>query len=424
MNRWTGIIAAIAGIVISTTAHAFCGFYVAQANAQLFNNASRVVLARQEENTTITMSSDYQGSPSSFAMVVPVPTVIQRNQVQVINPKLLDRIDAYSAPRLVEYFDPDPCAPEPVYGGGGGGEDAEIMVTATRRERSNTLGVKIEARYQVGEYDILILSAKQSGGLVTWLSQNGYKMPPGAAPVVGSYLKQNMKFFVAKVNLQRHAEANAETLKPLQISYQSRKFMLPIRLGTVNAKGPQELFVFALTPEGRVETTNYRTVKLKSDLDIPVHVKNQFAPFYRAMFSRAVAEQKMKAVFLEYAWDSSNCDPCAAEPLDEKEAMALGASWANSTPVFVTRLHLRYTRETFPEDLALQETSDRESFRARYVIRHAFTGPTKCKAGRAYRNALIKRWDAETKNLASLTGWTLQQIRSDMRAAQTRRRAK
>ena len=43
--------------------------------------------------------------------------------------------------------------------------------------------------------------------------------------------------------------------------------MLPIRLGMVNAKGSQELFVYALTRKGRVETTNYRTVKLPSDID-------------------------------------------------------------------------------------------------------------------------------------------------------------
>ncbi len=409
------IFACIASILLGTTAHGFCGFYVAQANTQLFNKASRVVLARQDDRTVVTMSSDYQGAPSDFAMVIPVPTVIRRNQVRVVDTRFLDRIDSYSAPRLVEYFDPDPCAPEPVYGGGGGGEDAEIIVTGSRIAPAKTLGVKIEARYQVGEYDILILSAKQSNGLVTWLTRNGYKMPPDATPVIGSYLRQNMKFFVAKVNLKRRAAAGAETLKPLQISYSSRKFMLPIRLGTVNAQGPQELFVFTLTPEGRVETTNYRTVKLKSDMDVPIYVKKQFAPFYRALFSRAVADQKMRAVFLEYAWDSSNCDPCAAEPLSEKEAIALGATWAKDTSVFVTRLHLRYTRETFPEDLMLQETADDDNFQARYVLRHPYTGPAKCAAGQTYRNALVKRWDMEARTLATLTGWSVTSIKSQMR---------
>ena len=40
-------------------------------------------------------------------------------------------------------------------------------------------------------------------------------------------------------------------LRPIQVAYESNKFMLPIRLGTLNAKGKQELFVYALTRTGR-----------------------------------------------------------------------------------------------------------------------------------------------------------------------------
>jgi hypothetical protein len=81
------------------------------------------------------------------------------------------------------------------------------------------------------------------------------------------------------VNLEEKAKAGFHYLRPLQVAYESRKFMLPIRLGTVNADGPQELFVFALTRKGRVETTNYRTVKLPTGMDLPVFVKRDFADF-------------------------------------------------------------------------------------------------------------------------------------------------
>ena len=80
--------------------------------------------------------------------------------------------------------------------GGGGG-----VAAATARDAgsgANSLGVKIEAQYTVGEYDILILSAQQSGGLETWLKENGYRIPAGASSVLGSYIRQNMQFFVAQ----------------------------------------------------------------------------------------------------------------------------------------------------------------------------------------------------------------------------------
>ena len=113
----------------------------------------------------------------------------------------------------------------------------------------------------------LILSAKQSDGLETWLTENGYRIPDGASAVLGSYIKQNMRFFVAKVNLSEQRKLGFSYLRPLQVAYESPKFMLPLRLGTVNADGPQELFIYALTTNGRVETTNYRTVKLPTGME-------------------------------------------------------------------------------------------------------------------------------------------------------------
>src|SRR5678815_22858 len=87
----------------------FCGFYVAKADSKLFNKASQVVLVRDGRRTVLTMANDYQGDPKEFAVVIPVPTVIKKDAVQVIEKALLDHVDAYSAPRLVEYFDEDPC---------------------------------------------------------------------------------------------------------------------------------------------------------------------------------------------------------------------------------------------------------------------------------------------------------------------------
>ena len=268
-----------------TPAAAFCGFYVAKADTDLFNEASKVVLVRDGDRTVLTMASDYQGEPEEFAMVVPVPTFIEREQIHVGNQAAVDHLDAYTAPRLVEYYDENPCR-QVVY------EKLRAMPQAAApmedEARAKALGVTIEASYTVGEYDILILSAEQSDGLETWLRESGYRIPDGASEVLGSYLKQGMHFFVAKVNLGEQERLGFSFLRPLQVAYETRKFMLPIRLGTVNARGPQELFVFALTREGRVETTNYRTVKLPSGMDVPLFVEDEFGDFYKALFSRQV----------------------------------------------------------------------------------------------------------------------------------------
>ena len=103
--------AAALTIAISTTAQAFCGFYVARADTGLFNEASQVVLVRDGDRTVLTMANDFQGDVEDFAVVIPVPTFIEREQINVADRALIEHLDAYTAPRLVEYHDPDPCRP-------------------------------------------------------------------------------------------------------------------------------------------------------------------------------------------------------------------------------------------------------------------------------------------------------------------------
>jgi hypothetical protein len=411
-------------------AGAFCGFYVSRADTTLFNRASQVVLVRDGDRTVITMANDFRGDPREFAMVIPVPTPITREQVHVADPALVAHLDAYTAPRLVEYYDADPCArpdrsllrPSPMTASQG------LAGGARDERRAAALGVTIEARYTVGEYDILILSARQSTGLETWLRDNGYRVPPGASDVLASYLQQHMRFFVARVNLAERAKSGFTTLRPIQVAYESPKFMLPIRLGMVNADGAQELFVYTLTRRGRVESTNYRTVKLRTDVEIPVYLKDAaaFGRMYRAMFDQHVARERMHAVFQEYAWDMAWCDPCAADPFTSDELRRLGVFWLDDTSrpgpvafprppaaqdVFVTRLHVRYDKAHFPEDLVFHETGDRTNFQGRYVLRHAWSGPMACEAAGPYLRAVGERREREVQTLAALTGWSVDDIR-------------
>jgi hypothetical protein len=394
---------------------------VAKADTKLFNRSSQVALVRDGDRTVLTMGSDFQGDPKEFAVVIPVPTAIQKEQIHIGDQKLLEHLDAYSSPRLVEYRDPDPCrrmdAMRKMSAVGG----VAAQAPASRAAKDEALGVRIEARYTVGEYDILILSAKDSSGLTTWLRQNEYRIPAGAADVLDAYVRQNMRFFVAKVNLKEKARLGFTSLRPIQVAYESPKFMLPLRLGMANANGPQELFVYAMTRKGRVETTNYRTVRLPSDQDVPLFVKDRFADFYRALFDTQVRREGMQTVFTEYAWDMGWCDPCAAEPLTRDELHGLGVFWladgadasSGGADVFLTRLHVRYDAAHFPEDLSFQETADRENFQARYVLHHPYAGAISCDAA-GYRSSLRTRREQEAKNLVRLTGWTENSVRSAM----------
>ncbi|WP_409433766.1 DUF2330 domain-containing protein [Litorimonas sp. RW-G-Af-16] len=428
---------ALSTFAVAGSANAFCGFYVAKADTDLFNKSSKVAMVRDGDRTVITMANDYIGDPTEFAMVIPVPTVIKKEQVHISDASLLDHLDAYTAPRLVEYFDDNPCN-RVMYEKMMRSSGPMVAPVAESAMEADALGVTIEESFSVGEYDILILSAKESDGLQKWLSSNGYKVPKKAERTLGSYIKQDMKFFVAKVNLEEKAKQGGEMLRPIAVAFESPKFMLPIRLGTVNADGDQDMFVYTLTKGGQVETTNYRTQKIPSDKELPIFIKDEevFGEFYKDMYKTAANREGGHGVFMEYAWDMNWCDPCAADPLSDDQLRELGVFWLDDVKgrpqkpgqmprrrvmpspakdVFVTRLHVRYDAESFPEDLKFKTTGNKQNFQGRYILRHAFDGEMECPEAADYKREVNKRKETEIKTLANLTGWDTKYIRAKIK---------
>jgi hypothetical protein len=398
---------------------AFGGFYVGKADSGLFNQSAKIVLAH---HTVITMVADYQGALQEFAIVVPVPEVPERGQIHVTGHAIVEHLDAYGAPRLVEQLDADPClAPA-----------QEALPASMERPPdpgAEALGVEIEAQYAAGEYDILILSAEQSAGLMLWLRENGYRLPADAEAVLSTYIADGMRFFLARVNLEEQSKLGYSYLRPLQVAFESEQLVLPIRLGMLNAAGPQELLVFLLTRGGRAEPANYRTVEMPSDIEVPLFVKSAPGGFYTALFDESAAKEDMPAVFLEYASEMGACDPCTAGPPSFDQLRELGVFWmldmapraelspGTETPeIFVTRLHLRYDAERFPEDLRFRETGNRSRFQARYVLRHPWRGPPRCEAARQYLSTRPDEFERQAQNLARLTDRPIQEIRDEMEA--------
>ena len=416
----------ILAAMITNEAAAFCGFYVSKADGTLKNKTSQVILVRDGNRNVITMYNDFKGNLKDFAMVVPVPVVLQKKDIKVVNQSIFTTLNEYSKPRLVEYYDQNPCSQGvldevAVTALAGNASGIRVRGSAKFKEEEK---VKIEAKYLVGEYDILILSAKESTALKTWLDDNGYKIPAGADEVLEPYIKSNLKFFVVKVNEAEKKKLPGDFLRPIQISFSSPKFMLPIRLGMANADGDQDMIVYAFTKKGRIETTNYRTVTLPTGKNIPLFVKNNFANFYANLFQNQWSKEGKALAMLEYAWDVSpknfvKCDPCVATAPSAQDLVQAGVWWINrdwtnyddvygeddySDNVYFTRLHVRYNRKSFPQDLVFQVTPNTDNYQARYVITHPATGVFNCEAGKKYLKELKQRRADELEMLTYLTG--------------------
>jgi hypothetical protein len=425
-------------MAVSPLLFSFCGFYVSKADGTLKNKTSQVILVRDGNRNVITMYNDFTGDTKDFAMVVPVPVVLRKSDIKVVDQSIFQKLNDYSAPRLVEYYDDNPCNDYKKY------KEDMMMPSASNMEKALSgkvagarSSVKIEAQYIVGEYDILILSAKESSGLKTWLVSNGYKIPANAEEVLDPYIKSNLKFFVVKVNEKEKQKLNSNFLRPIQISFNSPKFMLPIRLGMANADGDQDLVVYAFTRKGRIESTNYRNVNIASNKKIPLFVQKNFGAFYGNLFTNQWVKEDKSVAFLEYSWNVTpvnpvKCDPCVGNPPTEQDLVQSGVWWLGnkdwtdysdvddeelgngSRNVHFTRLHFRYNRKSFPQDLMFQVTPNTENFQARYIITHPAGGDLNCAAGKKYLQDLKQRRKKELMELTFLTGTNINNWQDDI----------
>jgi MYXO-CTERM domain-containing protein len=350
--------------------------------------------------------------------------------VKTLPREVFDRVDTLAAPRLVEYWEVDPCYVEPPYDKMAMPSSAPMVEGAAPGGGGNH-GVKIEAQFSVAEYDIVVLSAKDSNGLETWLHENKYKIPDGAELLLRPYVAEGSKFFVAKVDPKKVAfKGDQAILSPLRFHYDTDEFRLPVRLGLINSGGTQDLIVHIVARNQRYEVANYKNVTIPTNINVGEDIRGVgFARFYAALFD-ATLEKNPKAVVTEYSWAANSCDPCPNDPLSGQELMTLGADvlpglspdeiqWGYG--FVLTRLHARYGKESLGEDLVfkaaapivggrefvtgeqgkLEEGSRPDSnnnFQGRYAIRHPWEGKIACE------KPIRGRWGGPWPSVANAPG--------------------
>lgn len=390
----------------SNQAAAFCGFYVAGGETSLFNDATQAVLMREGNRTVLSMQNNFDGPPEDFAMVIPVPVVLQEMNVKTLDEALFKKLDQLTSPRLVEYWEQDPCESDMF----GGDERASAVGDMVTNEAGGG-SVQVEAEFSVGEYDIVILSTDDPVALESWLETNEYNIPDNASPYLNPYVERGSYFFVAKVDPEKVTwaeDGNNSTgavLSPLRFHYDTDDFSLPIRLGLINSQGDQDLIVYTLANNQRYQVANYNNVMIPTNLDVVDEVRNAFGEFYKTLFD-AVMDANPNSVVTEYSWDASTCDPCPGPTLDQNDYQTLGAdvlyddNEGNWRSFVITRLHARYNADNLGDDLVFEEASpiaggrefldnngeieqgfqlwDRNNFQGRYIIRHPWEGSVFC----------------------------------------------
>lgn len=424
---------------LSSDAHAFCGTYIGEPGADLTNSASQMAVVRQGQWTTLTMVNDFQGDVAEFAMVIPVPADLDPENVSVAEDHLVRTLEVYSGPRLVEYtcedlggwthhrdLEPESKAHVPLFAAPFllGGCMADYDVVNTPGEVYGDIGVptdeaasavSVEAEFAAGEYEFVLLEAEDAEGLIAWLDAEGYAVGDAALDVMASYVESGSRFLAAKVVLDRAPEAGAN-LSPIQLSYASEGFSLPIRLGTLNSSGEQDLILYTVSdyPDGQVGISNYPEATIEDECLLHTGEWDSFADYYNAKFQEAYEASDGFVWVREYGWavtptwasgvsgaNSLKCDPCPMpslfppasqtgpsvpaedyDPLPDEVITALGfrfqdGSWDSGRwdtglyvnpygpQFYIGRLHMRYAPDAVDQDLVLYSNriTDQEQIR-------------------------------------------------------------
>ena len=348
-------------MTFSGAAMAFCGTYVSSYDS-LENTTSEVAIVRQAMRTTLTVASDVVGDARDFAMVIPVPLVLPEDAIHVIDSAVFDRLRGYSDPREVSYDCAD-FAPEEADADADSDADSDADGDADS-------DVQIEAQYVVGEYDVTILSADESSALVDWLQGSGYAVPDASAELLGEYITGGSYFFAAQVR-EDAAIASGQTLSPLQFSYPSESFGLPIRIGTLNSPGEQNVAIYAFTDydDGRVGISNYPEVEVDHDCMWPSDGEESFTQYYDRVTTEAHASQSDASWITEYAWGQGSCDPCTGVVPTSEDVVTLGyqPDYHYGMYYYFTRLAMRYTPEQATRDLTLYTSGLQENQQMRFI---------------------------------------------------------
>jgi hypothetical protein len=350
-----GLAVLTAGL-LPRSATAFCGAYLSSAESPATNATSTVVYVREGNRSTITMSNDILTAARSFTMLIPAPGTLVESDVKVVDPGVVARVETYAAPRLVEYSCDD------LYGTGdpkdvacGCATDSLIDLAASAA-LDQLPGLLDQLDVGFGSYQISTLAADTTEALETWAQSEGLFLPAGSLDLFEDYIEGGASFISVKVDLDSVASGGV-LLKPIQFSYESDVMSLPIRLGTINAGGSQDVVLHVITDTGgAVGISNYPEFTVEGDCMFDEEGLGSFSNFYDDIFSNEWNGSADGAGYLtEYKWAPTACDPCTGGgPLSEDALRDVGYQ-GNPNKAVITRLHMRYNPGAIEGDLMLYD---------------------------------------------------------------------
>lgn len=109
--------------------------------------------------------------------------------------------------------------------------------------------VEVVKAQQVGIYDVKVIKADDSGDLLAWLNEHGYKFNEEDKDVFKSYIKRGWCFVTARVDLKKAEQEGFSSdeglVNPLVMLFESKEIVYPLALtGTIGSEVVVLLYIF------------------------------------------------------------------------------------------------------------------------------------------------------------------------------------
>lgn len=273
-----------------------CGGFFCNSAQPIDQTKERIVFDIDDELNKVEVHVQiyYQGSAPEFSWVVPVPAV---PEIRVTSDYVFEVLDRATVPTFFtqtqflgscETFSYDTGYRGAGGGPGGGGGGALDTASAAPPP-----GVTVVAQTQVGPYDQVTLQASDPAALTTWLTENGYSVPPTVGAALAPYVSSTGYFVALKLQNDR----DSGDIAPIAMRYDGTVASIPLVLTSVAAQPDMRIVPFILHRDKRAIPDNYLHVVID---DAAIHWTSR-GDNYEDVVTKAANEAGGQAFTTDYA---------------------------------------------------------------------------------------------------------------------------
>src|SRR5688572_15247119 len=212
----------------------------------------RMILSISKDQSTLYDQIRYQGTPESFAWVLPISGTVDVGLTADVVFSGLDQLTqtTLQAPPLNCPTRPQNC------NSGRGSFDSANAGSAAPEEG----GVQVIKKEIVGPYETVQLKAEDPQALHKWLADNGFTVPPDVKPVIDVYVGEKFNFLALKLVPGK----GVQEMRPVRVTTKGASAVLPLRMVAAGTGATVGISLWLIS-EGRYEPSNFKSFYIKTD---------------------------------------------------------------------------------------------------------------------------------------------------------------